>query len=209
MRGTRRVPLLGTIAIAVSVCMEIVAQPPAPTAEMVLLPEGTPVALKFAQAVTSRSTRVGQVIEFAVSEDVTVDGALLIRKDERAIGYVVTSSAPEVGGKGGALAVEVTKVRANNKTLVSIRGERSSTEKRSVGKTVGLTILFGFSGFLLSSGKQAEVKAGTPILAYVAEDTLVTPYQEIATPLPESQPSEPAGQSGPPGGPPEEPSPPR
>jgi hypothetical protein len=36
----------------------------------VLVPEGTRVPLKFAQSISSRSTRPGQAMEFAVAEEV-------------------------------------------------------------------------------------------------------------------------------------------
>ena len=152
----------------------------------VLIPEGTHVPLKFAQSISSRSTRPGQAVEFAVAEDVILDGVVVFQKDARALGYVVTSSSPGHGAKGGSLAIEVKQVRAN-RTLVNVRGDQSTVEKRSVGKTVGLTILFGLSGYLLSGGKQAEIKIDTPITAIVAEDTYAVPYR-VATPPAELAP---------------------
>ena len=176
MNRTRRICLMALAAITIALAIEAVPS------EAVVVPEGTPIQLKFAQSVSSRSTRPGQAIEFAVAETLTVNGAVLIREGDRAIGYVVMSASAETGGKGGALAIEVSKVRAN-KTLVNVRGERRSVEKREVGKTVGLTILFGLSGYMMSGGKQAEIKIDTPVVAYVAEDTPVVPF-EWRTPPP-------------------------
>jgi len=63
---------------------------------VIVLREGTEIKLKFAQNVTSRVTRPGQMIEFVVAEPVVVDGVTLIKQGARSIGYVAnTESAVE------------------------------------------------------------------------------------------------------------------
>jgi hypothetical protein len=52
---------------------------------------------------------------------------------------------------------------------VRLRGSKGKEGEGKVGTAVALTVLFGPIG-LIKHGKNVEVKAGTPIAAYVDED---------------------------------------
>lgn len=67
--------------------------------------------------------------------------------------------------------VELPKfVTATSK--VKLRGAQGKNGDSKTGATVGLVIAFGVLGFM-KHGKQAEVKEGTPVKAYVDEDVQV------------------------------------
>ncbi|HZI55256.1 MAG TPA: hypothetical protein VFF39_00705 [Verrucomicrobiae bacterium] len=55
---------------------------------------------------------------------------------------------------------------------VKLRGAQGKNGDSKTGATVGLVIAFGVLGFM-KHGKQAEVKEGTPVKAYVDEDVQV------------------------------------
>jgi hypothetical protein len=134
----------------------------------VVLKEGTEVKLKFAQTVTSRAAQPGQAIEFVVDEPVVVDGVTVINKGARSIGYVVGATSAGSMGKGGAMGIRMEAIRTRGR-MVKIRGEDSRGEKRATGKVVGMTLLLGLGGFLLSGGHEVKIPEGTPVTAYVAE----------------------------------------
>lgn len=139
-----------------------------PKPAAIVLTEGTEVKLQFAQSVTSRVARPGQVIEFAVAEDVVVDGVTIIKKGARSIGYVEDSAGSGSLGKGGSMEIRLEAIRTRGR-MVKITGTRSRTEKRATGKVVAMTIFFGLSGFLAASGHEAKIPEGTPITGFVAE----------------------------------------
>jgi hypothetical protein len=135
---------------------------------VLVLKEGTEIKLKFAQNVTSRVTRPGQMIEFVVAEPVVVDGVLLIKQGARSIGYVANTESASGTGKGGTMEIRMEAVRTRG-NMVKLTGADSRTEKRATGRVVGMTILFGLSGFLSARGHEVKIPEGTPMTAYVAE----------------------------------------
>jgi len=135
---------------------------------VLVLKEGTEIKLKFAQNVTSRVTRPGQMIEFVVAEPVVVDGVLLIKQGARSIGYVANTESASGTGKGGTMEIRMEAVRTRG-NMVKLTGADSRTEKRATGRVVGMTILFGLSGFLSARGREVKIPEGTPMTAYVAE----------------------------------------
>ena len=54
---------------------------------------------------------------------------------------------------------------------VNLRGEIDGKPKANTDTTIGLTVLLGLSGYLIArSLKHFEIKEGTPLKAYVAQD---------------------------------------
>ncbi len=146
-----------------------IAPPESQKPDVVVLKKGTEIKLKFAQNVTSRVARPGQMIEFVVAEPVIVDGVTLIKQGARSIGYVANTESAGGTGKGGALEIRMEAVRTRGK-MVKLTGDDSRAEKRATGKVVGMTILFGLGGYLSARGHEVKIPEGTPMTAYVAED---------------------------------------
>jgi hypothetical protein len=59
---------------------------------------------------------------------------------------------------------------------VRLRGSKGKEGEGREGTAVALTVLFGPIG-LIKDGKNVEVKAGTPLTAYVDEDVSLDPAQ--------------------------------
>lgn len=76
-------------------------------------------------------------------------------------------------GKGGELNIRLEHRKVGD-TKVRLRGSKERQGDDKVGTAVALTVLFGPVG-LLKHGKNIDVKAGTPITAYVDEDTRLSP----------------------------------
>lgn len=145
------------------------APPESQKPDVVVLKKGTEIKLKFAQNVTSRVARPGQMIEFVVAEAVVVDGVTLIKHGARSIGYVANIESAGGTGKGGALEIRMEAVRTRGK-MVKLSGDDSRAEKRATGRVVGMTILFGLGGYLSARGHEVKIPEGTPMTAYVSED---------------------------------------
>ena len=72
-------------------------------------------------------------------------------------------------GKGGELNIRLESLQADE-GKVRLRGSRGREGESKVGTAVALTVLFGPVG-LIKHGKNIDIAAGTPFLAYVAADT--------------------------------------
>ena len=137
----------------------------------VTLKEGTEVNLKLAQTLSSKTAAVGDSVEMLLDQDLIVDKTLVAKKGSRALATVSNAKKAGMAGKGGELNLRLEYVKAGD-TKVKLRGAQAKNGDNKTGATVGLVLAFGALGFL-KHGKQAEVKEGTPVKAFVDEDAQV------------------------------------
>ena len=105
--------------------------------------------------------QVGDEVDLEVSEDVVVDGFLVIAKGANAVGVVNEAEPKKALGRGGKLGVLVRSVRlANNQEAVL----RSGGEAKGSSSTAGMVIP-------VMRGKDITFPKGTEITAYVNGDT--------------------------------------
>lgn len=159
---------------------------PAETAK-VTLKEGTEVNLKLAQALSSKTSAVGDGVELVLDQDLIVDKALVAKKGSRAVATVSNVKKAGMAGRGGELNLRLDYLKAGD-TKVKLRGAQNKNGDNKTGATVGLVVVFGVVGFL-KHGKQAEVKEGTPMKAYVDEDAQVASLGPAPEPAPSPTPA--------------------
>src|SRR5215468_7474839 len=85
--------------------------PPPPVNPPFVLPKGTQVRLKVLKTVNSASAHTSDAMEFAVIEDVLVDGVVVIPKGAKATGVVDSVETKKRFGRGGSLAFHIASVR--------------------------------------------------------------------------------------------------
>lgn len=134
-----------------------------------VLKDGTEVKLRFAQDLSSKTAAEGDSVDLTLDEDLKVDGVLVARAGTRALATVTNAKKAGMMGKGGELNIRLEHMKVGD-TKVRLRGSKGRQGDDKVGTAVALTVLFGPVG-LLKHGKNIDVKAGTPITAYVDEDT--------------------------------------
>jgi hypothetical protein len=133
---------------------------PASTQFLILL-DSTPVHMKLGKALSSADAQVGDEVGLEVSEDVVVDGFLVIAKGANAVGVVNEAEPKKALGRGGKLGVLVRSVRlANNQEAVL----RSGGEAKGSSSTAGMVIP-------VMHGKDVTFPKGADITAYVNGDT--------------------------------------
>jgi hypothetical protein len=138
-----------------------------------VLKEGTEVKLRFAQDLSSKTAAEGDSVDLTLDEDLKVDGIVVARSGTKALATVTNAKKAGMMGKGGELNIRLEHMKVSD-TRVRLRGSKSRQGDEKVGTAVALTVLFGPVG-LLKHGKNIDVKAGTPITAYVDEDTRLSP----------------------------------
>lgn len=142
----------------------------------ILLKEATPVKLKLLHALNSKTVVKDDPLNFALAEDLVVDGKVVARADSAAIGYVRQARGARTLGRGAQLALEMQYLKVN-RTRVPLRGTEARAGENKKGETVTLVVLFGLSG-LIKHGAEIEVKEGTLFSAYVDRDTEVPALSE-------------------------------
>jgi hypothetical protein len=139
----------------------------------VLLKEGTEVSLAFAQDLSSKTAGEGDAVLFTLTEDLAVDGLVVARAGAKATGEVTNARRAGMMGKGGELNVRLEHLNTGN-VKVRVRGTKGREGESKVGTAVALTVLFGPVGFL-KHGKDIEIREGSKLVAYVADDTALPP----------------------------------
>lgn len=155
------------------------AQPAAAPAK-VTLKEGTEVNLKFAQTLSSKTAVIGDPVELILDEDLLVGSTVAAKKGSRAVATITNAKKAGMMGRGGDLSLHLEYLKAGD-TRVKLRGVQGRQGDDKTGATVGLVIAFGVLGFM-KHGKQAEVKEGTPIKAFVDQDVEIAPAGTEAAP---------------------------
>jgi|HubBroStandDraft_6_1064221.scaffolds.fasta_scaffold01201_11 hypothetical protein len=145
-----------------------------PTGKLVLR-EGTDVKLKFADDLSSKTAEEGDPVNLILDEDVKVGDVVVAKAGCKAVGEITNAKKAGMMGKAGELNLRLEHLTVGDQR-VRLRGIKGKEGEGKVGTAVALTVLFGPIG-LIKHGKNVEVKAGTPLTAYVDEDAPLTPAQ--------------------------------
>ena len=153
-----------------------VPQPaPAPTTGKLLLREGTDVKLKFADDLSSKTAVDDDPVTLILDEDLKVGDVVVAKAGCKAVGTITNAKKAGMMGKAGELNLRLEHLTVSDQRI-RLRGSKGKEGEGKVGTAVALTVLFGPIG-LIKHGKNVEVKAGTPLAAYVDEDIQLEPAQ--------------------------------
>src|SRR6202022_745102 len=89
-----KVRFLGCVTIALIMIPAALARQQTVESKKVLLAEGTEVALKMAQDVSSRGTKPGEPVELKLAEDLKVGDVTVAKAGARALGEVIRAKRP-------------------------------------------------------------------------------------------------------------------
>lgn len=145
---------------------------PAATTKL-LLREGTEVKLKFADDLTSKTATEGDPVNLVLDESIKVGDVVVAREGAKAVGTITNAKKAGMMGRAGELNMRLEHLKAGDER-VKLRGSKGKEGQGKEGTAVALTVLFGPIG-LIKHGKNVEVKAGTPLAAYVDQDISLDP----------------------------------
>jgi chitobiase/beta-hexosaminidase-like protein len=134
-----------------------------------ILRQGTPVHLVFATDVNSKTADVGDKIQLTLAEEIKAGDMVLIAKGAHATATVTQVDKTGAGGAPGNLVFQVDSLDANGNAVklqgsATLEGQPKPPNAAIMVPYVGLFTLF-------RHGKDAEIKSGTPVTAYVDADT--------------------------------------
>ena len=141
-----------------------------------ILQDGTPILLTLSRNVSSADAHVGDSVDFAVLEDVAVNGILVIPKGSVAIGTVTEVQSKRRLGRAGKLEIVLDYVRLSDTEKAAIRAVKDAKGSSHVaGVTAGIVatgILFFPAApfFLLIRGNNITIPKGAALAAYVNGD---------------------------------------
>lgn len=162
-----------TFLLSLSQSMAFGQNAPTEPAAKLVLKEGTDVKLKFADDLSSKTAAEGDPVNLVLDEDLKVGDVIVVKAGAKATGTVTNAKKAGMMGKAGELNMRLEHLKAGDQR-VRLRGSKGKEGEGKVGTAVALTVLFGPIG-LIKHGKNVDVKAGTPIAAYVDDDTPLDP----------------------------------
>lgn len=138
-----------------------------PTEEIVL-PEGTALNVVTAQAITSKTANLNDVVNFKVDEDLVIKGQVVIRKGTAAIGSVMHATKGGYMGKSGKLGIQVESTQTVDDGRVKLRAAKGGEGDDETTKAAVLSMISPLG--LFKKGGEAKVEEGTRVTVYIAEE---------------------------------------
>ena len=157
--------------------------PPTPSAVAVpaaadgplTLARGTRVPLRFGAAVSSKTASVGDQIPLTLSGDLEVGKVVVAPKGTPSVALVTQVDKTGIGGGPGDITFQVDSLTVNG-SIIKLRGFATKEgEAKPPNAAVLIPVVGPFTVF--KHGTDAEIKPGTPFIAYVDADTSLPPVK--------------------------------
>jgi hypothetical protein len=129
--------------------------------QFLTLLDSTPVRMKLSKTLSSANAQVGDEVNFEVSEDVIVDGLVVIPKGAIAMGVINEAEPRKALGRGGKLSLLLRSVRLADDQQAVLR---SGGEGKGSSSTAGVVIP-------VMHGKDITFPRGMDFIGYVNGDT--------------------------------------
>ena len=140
--------------------------PTLPAASAPSDPLATPVHFVFAADVNSKSAEIGDKVPLTLVADLTIGGAVVARKGAHASVTIIQVDKTGAGGAPGTLEFQIDPLNTDAGPL-KLRGSNSLEGKATPPNATALIPLVGLFT-IFHHGKDAEIKSGTPLTAYLA-----------------------------------------
>ena len=140
------------------------------------LPDGTRIAVRTMEPLSSATMQDGGAVTFSVVEDVVVDGEVVIRQGTPVRGTIVNAQAKRRMGRAGKLQYTVNETKAVDRSPIRLRalqdrvGDSNVTSTTVTTVAVGVFVPVAAPFFLLRKGHDIVVPEGTRIDTFVDGD---------------------------------------
>jgi len=141
---------------------------PSPKPERLILKEGADVNLKFSQDLSSKTAAEDDPVNLVLDQDLKIGDIVIAKAGAKAVGTITHVKKAGMMGKGGELNMRLQYLIVGD-TRLKLRGTKGKEGQGKEGTAVALTVLFGPIG-LIKHGKNVDITAGTPLLAYTDEN---------------------------------------
>jgi hypothetical protein len=139
-----------------------------------ILREGTPVALAFSRSLSSKTVAQGDTVSWVLVHDLVAGGVTVAKAGCRAVGEVSFARKAAVPGRSGALTLRFDHLKVGEKT-VKLRSSKERDSENDVSQKLPYRLKWPLG--LLRTGDDVEIRQGTVLAAFVAEDTSLPPAE--------------------------------
>lgn len=165
MEAKLRRIFIGIVLLVVSVAF---ASPTYPEITKVRLKEGSFVPLRIKQSISSEDCSRDQYVDFEVTQDVKVDGYVVIKTGATARAQVDECAKAGIAGSAGRLRIVLISVKSVDDQNVPLRGTASRVGEDKTMQAVGGGMLC--APLVLQKGEASSYPAGTEFQTFTAGD---------------------------------------
>jgi hypothetical protein len=134
----------------------------------IVVTEGTPINVAVVKEVTSKEAKPNDPVDFTVTEDLVLNGQVIVRKGTPAIGSVINAEKGGYMGKSGKLAVQVESTTTSDGQRLKLRAAKGREGDDKTMSTMALSMIN--PAFLFRKGSEAKIAPGTVVTVYIAEE---------------------------------------
>jgi hypothetical protein len=173
----------------------------------IVLPSGTKITCRLDQTISSATAEEGQAVQLSVSDNVRVNGVVVIPQGAAVVGSVVLAQGKRSMGRTGKLDFSIDKVRAVDGEQIPLRYTMQKKEGGSKGvstgvMTAGVAVVFWPAApfILLRKGKDVTINRGMTFEVFTDQDHVLqnTQLSAVMPPGPTPQLQYAAAASTPP-----------
>ncbi len=140
----------------------------------ITIPEGTVLKVKSLSAFDSKTVNEGDIVDFAVYEDLEINGTVAIKEGAIVNAFIESSEKAKGLGKQGSLKVQFNYTKAADGSKVPLRSTKGTLSgEGTAGSAIALAAVVS-PLFLLKKGKEAKVTQGKMMEAYVSRDVVIS-----------------------------------
>ena len=143
------------------------------------LPDGTRIAVRTMQPLSSATLKDNDPVNFAIVEDVVVDSQVVIKQGTPVRGLIVEAEAKRRMGRAGKMMYSVNETRAVDRQVVRLRsvqdrrGDSHVTSTAVTTTAVAVYVPVAAPFFLLRKGSDVVVPEGTRVDVFVDGDHVI------------------------------------
>lgn len=131
---------------------------------------GTLVRIRLLNEVNSKTAKEGDIIDFIVFEDVTLNNKIIIKENSKLNGTVEKVEKAKGLGKAGELSYSLNYVKAIDGTKVYLKTSKANMEGQDrTGGAIAMAVVLS-PLFLLHKGKNVKMDSGKVIQVYTDRD---------------------------------------
>ena len=146
-----------------------------------VVPAATLVRIALVSPINAKNIKVGDLVEFKASEDVFVDGMLIIAKGAPGLGKVTKVKTAKNFGRDAAVEVDFEHIQAMDSTeLKTLMGTEAEEKMEGYAMAAGAGIAgmailgpVGVVGAAFVKGRNVNLPEGTELYLQTKEDTIL------------------------------------
>ena len=135
-----------------------------------MIPEGTIVTVKLLEDLSSKTSHVGDIVEFETTEPIIINKYVLVETGAKCSGKVTEVEKPKGMGKGGKLTFSIDYLGLPTGKNIKLTSEQKGEGKKKQGAAVAEAVLLT-PLFLFKKGKNMKFEKGQIFKVFVDKDS--------------------------------------